>query len=132
MSPSQYKVAYYCGICTNDLNNTDSIECGQCEAWVHADVKCSGISPRHFKLLSESAQLTYVCSNCKDESRNAGRDLNVNKTTDIPKTTKDPSPNALAQLISTVQTLAHTVQTLHDDMTLLKPLIQTVHSLTRC
>lgn len=42
------------------LGNTDSKGCDQCEAWVHADIKCIVISQSHFRMLSESQHLGYV------------------------------------------------------------------------
>lgn len=129
MSPSQDSVVYYCGICTVDLSNAECIHCDHCEAWVHADSKCSGISPRHYKLISDSPHLSYVCSNCKNEDRTAGSGHSVNNPMDAFKITSPPPSSDLTQLINTVQTLAQSVQTLHDDIKIIKPLIQSVHSL---
>lgn len=90
-------------------DNCDAVECDTCGEWTHS--KCCGIPKAVFKHLANNTNLLFSCSNCKTR----------------PNTL--PSSHDFAKLFTTVQTLATSVKTLHEDIKLVKPLISAVHTL---
>lgn len=117
-SPSQAAQSklFSCVICNSQIDEDhDAVECDNCKEWTHS--RCSGIPKGVYKQLSNCSNLLFRCNHCKSHPG--------------PVQNTAPSLHDFTQLFNTVQSLATSVKTLHDDISLIKPLIQEIHTLRR-